>query len=180
METLGKRPDPGQFRVTVGHVQGTERHNVAFEHHDRSLVIHFESWSRDDGGADLRNSGFSYSAHLEPGEERDVLTADELQRIVDQYPYWLNIARAAMQNPVDTFPNRTLKSGGWKPSQPGRSPAFLAQIAEEYVRRFDAGENAVSQIARAHGVKPGTVSKWLTKAGDPRVEERRASRYRRG
>src|ERR687897_975741 len=143
METLGNRPEPGAFRVTLTHEQGTEREHVAFEHHDRSLALHFESWARDDGGFDFRNSGFTYSRHLEPGDDRDVIAADELQRVVDQYPYWLNLARAAIADPAyqfpdpaqkrSRFPNRTLKHGGWKPSQPGRSPAFLEQLAEEYV-----------------------------------------------
>ena len=180
METQGKKPEPGQLRISVIHEQGTALHRVAVEHHDLSLVIHFESWSRSDGSEEFRNSGFSYSAELEPGDARDAVTAERLQRLVDHYPYWLNLARAALADPISARPNRTLKRGGWKPSQPGRSRSFLEQIADEYVRRFDAGENAVSEIARAHGVKPGTVSKWLTKTSDPRVSARRQSRYQRG
>jgi hypothetical protein len=171
--------EPGQFQVSVGHEQHTERSTVTFAHHDRALVLHFESWSRSDGGAEYRNSGFSFATELEPGDERDGVTAEMVQRLVDEYPYWLNIAREALRYPLSTFPDRTLTHGRWKPSQPGRSAAFLEQVAEEYVRRFDAGENAVTEIARAHGVTPGTVSKWLTKGGDPRVSERRANRYRR-
>lgn len=110
--------------------------------------------------------------------ERDTVTAEALQRLVDQYPYWLNLTRTMVNTP-ESGPVRSLKRGSWKPAQPRRSPAFLADIAEEFVRRFDSGENAVTEIARAHGVTPGTVSKWLTRADDPRVNERRASRYRR-
>jgi hypothetical protein len=138
-----------------------------------------QTWEKDDGSIELRNYGFTYSVDLDLDGERDVVTPEGLQRSVDQYPYWLSLARAVAADPLHTRPTRTLKRDGWKPAQPGRSPAFLEQIADEYVRRFDDGENSVTAIALVHGVEPGTVSKWLTRTHDPRVTERRKRRYRR-
>jgi hypothetical protein len=179
METRGNI-EQETFSVSVGFEQGGAGANVRFEDDKQSLVIHMERWAKEDGSEEWRNYGFSYVAKLEKTDARDAVSDERLQRLVADYPYWLSLARAsAERGPLDMpMPNRSLKRG-WKPSQPGRSPAFLREVADEFVRRFDAGENAVTAIASAHNVEPGTVSKWLTKAEDPRVDKRRQSRYRR-
>jgi len=182
METLGKKRFEVGASFELGD-QGEGRAHVSFLEEDGlSLVVHLQQWETDEDRVEWRNYGLTLEAPLETGDvKRHALSPEDLQRLVDRYPYWLNLACAIAERPVeaDKKTRGTLRRDSWKPAQPGRSPAFLEEVAEEFVRRFDAGENAVTEMARAHGVAPGTISKWLTKANDDRVRERRASRYRR-
>jgi len=134
-----------------------------------------QTWEKDDGSIELRNYGFTYSVVLDLDGERDVVTPEGLQRSVDQYPYWLSLARAVAADPLHTRPTRTLKRDGWRPAQPGRSRADRRWVcAPLRCRRECCHRDRPRSRCRT-----GTVSKWLTRAHDPRVTERRKRRYRR-
>ena len=114
------------------------------------------------------NVGLEFGDEPEVTPENTVadfsLDGMKLQQFADEFTYWDRLARNVLDLDLAKAAARVESQRRWKPAR--INDAFLKRIAEEYVDRTQRGQNAVSEIARAHGVQVPAASKWVSRARD--------------
>jgi hypothetical protein len=100
-------------------------------------------------------------------EERD--PEIQVRQLMSQFPWarWENAARTSASEYLSTAPDQNLRYfvPRVKPLLIGSPGPNLAEVAQEYRRNVKKGlRDPVAQIARNHGVKPGTARAWVHRA----------------
>jgi hypothetical protein len=95
-------------------------------------------------------------------EEVPPLTAADVEGVAARYVHWLEAARSYLK--LD-MARGSESLGRVRRQKPARlTDEWLRLIGNEYDRRNQEGQSAVTEIARAHNVDVSTASRWVKEA----------------